>query len=128
MAQVKIYAKRALKPRQRALSDAIHAAVIAALHYPLGKRYHRFFWLDDSDFTYPPDRSDSYVIIEISMFEGRSVETKKHLIRALYERLAAATGISSQDIEITIFESPRHAWGIRGLPGDETGLDYRVEV
>ena len=79
MAQVKIYAKRALKPRQRALSDAIHAAVIAALHYPLGKRFQRFFWMDDSDFIYPPNRSDSYVIIEISMFEGRSVEAKKHL-------------------------------------------------
>jgi phenylpyruvate tautomerase PptA (4-oxalocrotonate tautomerase family) len=128
MAQVKIFAQMALRAQQQALSDAIHQAVVAALHYPLEKRFHRFFWLGESDFIYPPDRSADYVIVEISMFEGRSVEAKKQLIRALYERISVATGISRADIEITIFETPRHAWGIRGLPGDEIGLDYQVEV
>ena len=49
-------------------------------------------------------------------------------IHAIFERIAAATGIPPQDIEITIFETPRHAWGIRGAPGDELGLDHKVEV
>lgn len=31
-------------------------------------------------------------------------------------------------VEITIFETPRHNWGIRGLPGDELSLDYPVKV
>ena len=128
MAQIKIFAKRALQSRQQAISDAIHQSVVAALHYPLEKRFHRFFWLEDADFIHPSDRSADYVIIEISLFEGRSVAAKKHLIRALYERITAATGSAAADIEITIFETPRHAWGIRGLPGDEIGLDYRVEV
>ena len=128
MAQIKIFANSILQSRRQALSDAIHASVVAALDYPAEKRFHRFFWLSDADFIHPRDRSDSYVIIEISMFEGRSVAAKKQLIRALYKRIAAATGIAHQDIEITIFETPRHAWGIRGLPGDEVGLDYRVEV
>jgi phenylpyruvate tautomerase PptA (4-oxalocrotonate tautomerase family) len=128
MAQVKIYAKHGLKPRQRVLSDAIHAAVVEALQYPVEKRFHRFFWLDDGDFVHPSDRSADYVIIEINLFEGRSVAAKKHLIRALYERIGAAAGLEAVDIEVTIFEAPRHAWGIRGLPGDEIGLDYRVEV
>lgn len=128
MAQIKIYAKQSLKPRQRVLSDAIHAAIVDALQYPLDKRFHRFFWLSDADFIAPPDRSADYVIIEISMFEGRSVDAKKHLIRALYERIGTAMGIAAIDIEVTIFETPRHAWGIRGLPGDEIGLDYRIEV
>ena len=35
---------------------------------------------------------------------------------------------SPQDIEITIFETPRHNWGIRGLPGDELTLTYNVNV
>jgi phenylpyruvate tautomerase PptA (4-oxalocrotonate tautomerase family) len=128
MAQVKIFASGILKSQQQALSDAIHASVVAALQYPAEKRFHRFFWLSESDFVYPRDRSGNYVIIEISIFEGRSVEAKKQLIRALYERISTATAIEPQDIEITIFETPRHAWGIRGLPGDEIGLDYRVEV
>jgi hypothetical protein len=61
------------------------------------------------------------------MLEGRSVETKKKLIRLLFERLQAL-GISSQDLEITIFETPKHNWGFRGLPGDEHELNYKVDV
>jgi len=83
--------------------------------------------LDREDFIYPPDRSEKYTIIEISMFEGRTVETKKKLIRLLFEKMSAI-GIPSNDLEITIFETPRSSWGIRGLPGDELGLSYRVDV
>ncbi len=58
-----------------------------ALQYPTQKRFHRFFPMDKSDFIFPPDRSQSYLIIEISMFEGRSVEAKKNLIRLLIKRI-----------------------------------------
>jgi phenylpyruvate tautomerase PptA (4-oxalocrotonate tautomerase family) len=129
VAQVKIFGlKDQLAPIRAALSEAIHGAVMAAFLYPPEKRFHRFIPLDAADFIYPADRSDRYVIIEISIFEGRSIEAKKSLIRQLFERVQAATGIAPQDVEITIFETPRHAWGIRGLPGDEIGLNYKVEV
>ncbi len=82
----------------------------------------------ESDFYYPPGRTTAYTIIEISMFEGRSVATKKRLIGLLLERISAKLGISPQDIETTIFETPKHNWGIRGLPGDELEPNYKVEV
>jgi phenylpyruvate tautomerase PptA (4-oxalocrotonate tautomerase family) len=113
MAQVKVYGLRhRLEPVRAALSDAIHAAVVEAFRYPREKRFHRFIHLDDADFVFPADRSDRYTIVEISVFEGRSAEAKKALIRGLFERIAAATGIPPRDVEITIFEAPRHAWGI----------------
>ncbi len=61
------------------------------------------------------------------MFEGRSVAAKKELIRLLFERVQLL-GISTQDLEITIFETPKHNWGFRGLPGDEHQLNYKIEV
>ncbi len=61
------------------------------------------------------------------MIEGRSVEAKKQLIRLLFERVQPL-GISGQDLEITIFETPQHNWGFRGLPGDEHQLNYEIEV
>jgi len=126
---VKIYGLRhSVEPVRAALSQAIHDAVVAALAYPAGKRCHRFILLDPADFLYPADRSPRHLILEFSLFEGRSVEAKKQLIRELYQRIPAATGITPHDLEITLFETPRHAWGIRGLPGDELGLDYQVEV
>ncbi|BAU12343.1 hypothetical protein LEP3755_28720 [Leptolyngbya sp. NIES-3755] len=128
MAQVKIYGLRqTLDPIKSALSDAIHQCVIDALQYPVDKRFHRFFPLDPADFYFPNDRSDRYTILEISIFEGRSIEAKKQFIRLLFDRLQPL-GISPQDLEITIFETPKHNWGFRGLPGDEHQLNYKVDV
>src|SRR4051794_15427556 len=74
MAQIKIYGiKEHLNAVKGNLSDIIHSCVVDALSYPLDKRAHRFFALDRSDFYYPDGRTDKYTIIEISMFEGRSV-------------------------------------------------------
>jgi hypothetical protein len=129
MSQIKIYAlKEQLDPIKRQLSDVIHGCVMEALQYPADKRAHRFFPLDRSDFFYPAGRTDRYTIIELSMFEGRSVEAKKRLIRLLFERVSRECGMLPQDLEITIFETPKHNRGFRGLPGDEHALNYRVEV
>ena len=84
--------------------------------------------LERADFIYPADRSERYTIVEFSMFEGRSVEAKKQLIRLMFDRLQRDCGISPQDLEMTIFETPKHNWGFRGQPGDELGLPYKVEV
>ncbi|MFN6496534.1 MAG: tautomerase family protein [Nostoc sp. DedQUE01] len=129
MAQIKVYGLAdKLNPIKTELSNIIHACVIEILQLTPDKRFHRFFPLDDSDFYYPPDRSDNYLIIEISMFEGRSVETKKQLINHLIQNIHEKLNISFTDIEITIFETPKYNWGIRGLPGDELILNYKVEV
>jgi len=129
MPQVKIYGVAGqLNPIKARLSDVIHSCVVDALAFPPDKRAHRFFPMDAGDFFYPAGRTDRYTIIEISMFEGRSVEAKKRLIRLLFERIHAELGISNQDVEVTITETPKHNWGFRGAPGDETTLNYKVEV
>jgi phenylpyruvate tautomerase PptA (4-oxalocrotonate tautomerase family) len=129
MAQIKIYGLAAqLAPVQKQLSDVIHGCIVEALGMPLDKRFHRFIRLEPEDFIYPPGRSARYLILEISMFEGRSVDAKKQLIRLLFERVRAELGIQPEDLEITITETPRHNWGIRGVPGDELGLSYKVTV
>ena len=129
MAQIKIYGLRShLDGVKAQLSDTIHGCVMEALQFPQGKRAHRFIGLETSDFYYPDGRTDAYTIIEISMFEGRTVETKKKLIYLLFERIEAEIGIPPSDVEITIFETPRQNWGFRGKTGDEVGLDYKVDV
>jgi phenylpyruvate tautomerase PptA (4-oxalocrotonate tautomerase family) len=129
MSQVKIFGLRSsLGPLIPAVSEVIHSYVVDALQYPKDKRAHRFFQLDESEFFYPPGRSVRYTIIEFSMFEGRSVEAKKMLIRLLFERFEKQLGIQPQDVEVTIFETPKSNWGFRGLPGDEHVLDYKVDV
>lgn len=129
MAQVKIFGNRSfIESRRSAISSAVHKSVMEALSYPQEKRFHRFFSLDSESFIYPDDRSEQYIIIEISMFEGRSVAAKKELVRLLFINLEQGVNISPQDVEITIFETPKENWGIRGVPGDELALNYTVEV
>jgi phenylpyruvate tautomerase PptA (4-oxalocrotonate tautomerase family) len=62
------------------------------------------------------------------MFEGRSIETRKRLIRLLFERIQSELGIAPQDVEVTITETPKHNWVFRGLTGDEIDLNYKVDV
>ena len=129
MVQIKVYGLAdKLNLVKSELSNIIHTSVIEVLQLTPEKRFHRFFPLDKSDFYYPSDRSDNYLIIEISMFEGRSVETKKQLIHLLIKNINEKLNIPVYDIEITIFETPKYNWGIRGLTGDELILNYKVEV
>ncbi|MBC8161841.1 MAG: tautomerase family protein [Roseiflexaceae bacterium] len=128
MAQIKIYGLREQLVANRArISATIHRCVVEVLGLPQEKCFHRFIALDADDFIFPADRSACYTIIEISMFEGRTVETKKLLIELLFDTLWRACAIAPQDVEITISETPRHNWGIRGQPADELALNYQVE-
>ncbi|WDM20667.1 tautomerase family protein [Paenibacillus polymyxa] len=53
---------------------------------------------------------------------------KKQLIQLLFQRITDQFGIAPQDLEITIFETPKQNWGIRGVPGDELQLNYKVNI
>lgn len=128
MAQIIVYGhKTALVPRISSLSDAIHTAAVSALQLPVEKRFHRFIPLDPEHFITPSDRSIDYTIIEVSMFEGRTTATRKDFIRQIISSVAAV-GVTGNDLEITITETPRANWGIRGVPADELQLNYPVKV
>ncbi len=129
MAQVKVFGIKGNLDRVKVeLSNVIHSCVVDALKFPQDKRAHRFFPMDKENFFYPDGRSDAYTIIEISMIEGRKTETKKKLIRLLFDRIQEEIGIKHQDIEISIYESPACNWGFRGMHGDEVELNYKIEV
>ena len=129
MPQIKIYARAEFVAQYRGeLSDAIHSAIVDVLATPPEKRFQRFVPMAAEDFVYPDDRSERYTIIEVSMFEGRAEETKRKLIRMLYERLGERVGPGPRDVEITIFETPVRNWGINGAPADEKPLNYEVNV
>ncbi len=129
MGQVKVFGHQDyLNPIKGQLSDVIHSCVVDALQFPQDKRAHRFFPLADEDFFYPVGRTDAYTIIEIALIEGRTVATKKKLVRLLFDRIQEQLGITHQDIEICITEAPAHNWGFRGMHGDEVQLNYKIDV
>ncbi|WP_419706273.1 tautomerase family protein [Promicromonospora sp. NFX87] len=127
MAQVKVYGNRSVWGERRAeISDALHEALVRTWQLPADKRFHRFLLLDDGDLVAP--RSDSYLVVEVVCFAGRSREAKRALIAALYDDVAPRLGLDVNDLEVVILESPKENWGIRGMAGDELSLSYRVDV
>lgn len=129
MAQVKIYGlKQQLEPRREQLSKIIHQCVMEALAFPADKRAHRFFPLEQANFFSPAGRSENYTIIEITMITGRSVETRKHLVRLLFDKLEQELSIAPNDVEVCLYEVPACNWGFRGLHGDEAKLNYAINI
>lgn len=118
--------KEQLNPIKARLSDTLHACMQEVLGMPEDKRAHRFIPMDKDDFYYPGGRSDAYTVIEINMMQGRTEETKKALIKAIFHRMEAELGIGPVDVEITIQEQPPHCWGFRGITGDEAKLNYSI--
>lgn len=76
----------------------------------------------------PSGRSRSYTIIEINMILGRTKETKKNLIKMLFDRFKSELEIEPMDLEVQILESEACNWGFRGMNGDEIKLNYSVNV
>jgi hypothetical protein len=129
MAQVKIYGLReTLSPIKERLSDVIHHCVVECLKFPTNKRAHRFINLERDDFFHPEGRTDNYIIIEFLMIEGRTIDTRKSLIKKIFKEVSEQLDISIIDIEVCIIESPAHNWGFRGQTGDEVKIDYKINV
>ncbi len=121
--------KEQLNPIKSELSNVIHKSMQLILGMPEDKRAHRFIPMDKSDFIYPGGRSAKYTVVEINMMAGRKVETKKALIKSLFNEIKLALDIDPIDIEITIKEQAQHCWGFRGITGDEVSdLKYKVNV
>ncbi|MGC3947602.1 MAG: tautomerase family protein [Chryseolinea sp.] len=129
MGQVKVFGLREhLHPIREEVSSVIHDCVVEAFQYPREKKAHRFIYIDKDSFFYFEGRTEKHTIIEISIFEGRSIDARKKLHRLLFERFERDLGVSNMDLEITIFETPMCNWGIRGKSGDELVLNYKVNV
>lgn len=117
-----------LVPLRESMSDAINRCMVEALAFPENKRAQRFIPLERENFYYPEGRSDAYTVIELSLMEGRSIETRKRLIQLLFKRFKDDLDIDPVDLEITIHEAPACNWGFRGTTGDEAKLNYEVKV
>jgi phenylpyruvate tautomerase PptA (4-oxalocrotonate tautomerase family) len=69
------------------------------------------------------------IIIEVTMFSGRSKATKKKLYKLLVDSLFDNLKIERNKIFIVINEQPMENWGVRGgIPADEVQLGFDVNI
>jgi phenylpyruvate tautomerase PptA (4-oxalocrotonate tautomerase family) len=69
------------------------------------------------------------IIIEVTMFSGRSKATKKKLYKLIVDSLFDNLKIERNKIFIVINEQPMENWGVRGgIPADEVQLGFDVNI
>lgn len=108
--------------------EAVYTAQKESLSLPEGDRQIRYIEFPSERFHVPPQKTENYTHVEISLFAGRSIEAKRALYKAIVHNLCLL-GIASDDVFIVLHEIPLENWGIRGgVPASEVDLGFKVKV
>jgi phenylpyruvate tautomerase PptA (4-oxalocrotonate tautomerase family) len=116
-----------LGAQRREVLEAVQRALISGILIPETDRCVRLVEFDDDAMIVPPHVGERYVIIEISLFTGRSIEAKRRLYAALVAELAPF-GLGANDIKVILHEVPRENWGLKGTPASEIELGFKIDV
>ena len=114
---------------KKALLDGVHRALVDAFEIPESDRIQRLYELDDEDFEISSGKSGDFILIELTVFKGRSREAKKKLYKEMVDNLEKSLGVKRTDVFIVIHEPPLENWGIAGgVPADEVNLGFKIDV
>ncbi len=94
--------------------DCIHEGLVESIGISDWDRFQRIIEIDRTDFETTPEKTDQFMIIEITMFQGRSKEQKKELIENVTRKLGERLSIVPTDVFIVIHEPPNENWGLGG--------------
>lgn len=101
--------------RRRAVSDAVHDAMVDALAVPADDRFQVIAEHAAADFVVDRNylgiqRSEHCVLIQITLNTGRTVETKKKFYRTLADFLGQRAGLRREDVFVSLVEVAKENW------------------
>ena len=97
---------------KKTLLNCIHEGLVESIGIEDWDRFQRIIEYDKADFEFPDFKSDNFMIIELTIFPGRTAEQKQSAIAAIKERLSGALSIDPKDVFIVINDPPRENWSI----------------
>jgi phenylpyruvate tautomerase PptA (4-oxalocrotonate tautomerase family) len=113
---------------RRSLIEAVADALVEALKVPKGDPTVVAVPRDAADVVFPSKVSDRYTIVTVTMFAGRTIETKRRLYRAVVQRLQSL-GVPPGDVVIVLDEVPMEDWGVDGgVPANDVDVGFKVEI
>lgn len=97
---------------EEAFINDYHQTIIDVLKIP---DYDRLIVLEQKEngFYQPTNTDGNYIIFEISLFPGRSLEIKRELYKQLIV-LSEKQNTPKSNVRITLHEIERENWGLRG--------------
>lgn len=114
---------------KKAVLDCIHGALVDAFKIPDYDRNQKIYELMPENMEVPGNKTDDYMLIEITVFQGRSLEAKRNLYKRIVDELATHVNIKGDGVTIILHEVPLENWGIRvGLPASEVDIEFKIKV
>ncbi len=100
---------------RKKIGDVVHQAMVETIHCPSLDRFQLITEHERDDFLYAPvyldiPHTDGLIVIQITLNEGRTVELKKALYKAIAEGLYRSVGVRPQDVFISLVEVKKENW------------------
>jgi 4-oxalocrotonate tautomerase family enzyme len=99
---------------KKTLLDCIHNGMVEALGIEDWDRFQRIIEYEKNDYEMPSFKSDDFIIIELTLFPGRTKEQKNKAIETITGKINEKLSIAPGDVFIVIEEPPLDNWGIAG--------------
>jgi phenylpyruvate tautomerase PptA (4-oxalocrotonate tautomerase family) len=108
--------------------EAIHVALVETLRTPSEDKVLRLVEYAAEDFVTPPPMSGKFTHIEVTMFAGRSGETKRALYKAIVRNLEPF-GVPPEEVKVVLLEVTSENVGLRGgKAASDVDLGYEIHV
>jgi phenylpyruvate tautomerase PptA (4-oxalocrotonate tautomerase family) len=128
LARIEVLEGRAADDK-RGMVEAVRSALSRALRAPGDDPVVRLLEYPRELFSLPyPDRhSDRFTLVEVTMFAGRSADTKRRLYDAIVEALTGFH-VDASDVLIVLHEPTMDNWAVGGIPASEADVGFRVDI
>ena len=108
--------------------DAIQTAIVNALDTPKDDKILRLIEHPPEHFAIPRSAGEKFTHIEITMFAGRTLTTRRALYKAIVKNLEPF-GVPANDIKIILIEVSPESVGMRGgIAACDLDLGYEIQV
>jgi 4-oxalocrotonate tautomerase len=100
--------------QRRAISDAVHAAMVETINVPPLDRFQIVTEHEEAGFVYDPsylaiERTAQLVMIQITLNVGRTLEARKALYATIADKLEKL-GVRRQDVLVNLVETQKENW------------------
>ena len=97
------------------LGEVVYQALRSATNVPEGDRFQVITEHEPANFPFDRhylgiERSDDFVLIQITFNAGRTLDQKKALYKAIADGAHDALGIRKEDVFINLVEVPKENW------------------
>ena len=99
---------------KKTVFDCIHEGLIDSFGIADWDRFQRIEEFDKSCWEAPEGKTENFMIIELTIFPGRTREQKKAGIEKITGLLCEKLGIPATDVFIVMNEPPLENWGMGG--------------